>query len=178
MHGYRIELGEIEAALQAHPAVRAAAVRLLGQAQGDKRLAAYVVPDGAGPRVRPCSSPTWSGGCRRTWCRRRSPSSTRCRCRPTARSTAACCPTRHRSADTAVEAPALTGAAEHRLAEIVAGILGLPVVAPDANLLMLGATSIDIVRIANALSGELGFRPKLARLMGQPTLGRPAADVP
>jgi SagB-type dehydrogenase family enzyme len=40
----------------------------------------------------------------------------------------------------------------------------------DANLLRLGATSIDIVRIGNALHTELGFRPSLAKLMRQPTL--------
>ncbi|MEU6665867.1 amino acid adenylation domain-containing protein [Streptomyces sp. NPDC046727] len=45
LRGYRIELGEIEARLAAHPAVRAAAVRLT-----EERLVAYVVPaDGAEP---------------------------------------------------------------------------------------------------------------------------------
>jgi amino acid adenylation domain-containing protein/FkbM family methyltransferase len=41
--GLRIELGEIEAALAAHPAVRAVAVALTGQAAGAPRLAAFVV---------------------------------------------------------------------------------------------------------------------------------------
>jgi SagB-type dehydrogenase family enzyme len=59
---------------------------------------------------------------------------------------------------------------EVRLLQIVAHVLDRPAVAPDANLMLLGATSIDIVRIANASEAELGFRPRLADLMRAPTL--------
>src|SRR6185437_13937290 len=51
IHGYRVELGEIEAALERHPAVEAAAFRLFGDAQGDKRLACYLVPSQAGTQL-------------------------------------------------------------------------------------------------------------------------------
>ncbi|WP_168222430.1 non-ribosomal peptide synthetase [Micromonospora sp. HM134] len=170
VHGYRIELGEIETALQAHPTVRAAALRLLGEAQGTKRLAAYVVPDGTAP-----DPAVLVAHLERALPAYMVPSSiTVLDALPLSANgkvDRSLLPDPAPTADAAVAAPALTGAAEHRLVEIVAGILGLPVIAPDANLLMLGATSIDIVRIANALSGELGFRPRLARLMGQPTLG-------
>jgi yersiniabactin nonribosomal peptide synthetase len=44
VQGYRVELGEIEAALEAHPQIRAAAVVAIGEARGDKRLVAFVVP--------------------------------------------------------------------------------------------------------------------------------------
>jgi acyl carrier protein len=47
LHGYRIELGEIEAALDAHPDVRQSVAILHEDEAGDKRLIAYVVPDGA-----------------------------------------------------------------------------------------------------------------------------------
>ncbi|HEV8581211.1 MAG TPA: amino acid adenylation domain-containing protein [Thermoanaerobaculia bacterium] len=45
VQGYRIELGEIEACLTQHPAVRDGVVAALGEARGEKRLVAYVVPE-------------------------------------------------------------------------------------------------------------------------------------
>jgi amino acid adenylation domain-containing protein len=45
IHGFRIEIGEIEAALNQHPAVREGVVVAQRNAQGEKRLTAYVVPN-------------------------------------------------------------------------------------------------------------------------------------
>jgi amino acid adenylation domain-containing protein len=51
IRGFRVELGEIESALNRHPAIRESVVLAREEAQGDKRLAAYIVPTGAVPTV-------------------------------------------------------------------------------------------------------------------------------
>ncbi|HEX8245511.1 MAG TPA: amino acid adenylation domain-containing protein, partial [Longimicrobium sp.] len=48
VRGFRVEPGEVETALAAHPAVREAVVTAWDD-RGEKRLAAYVVPEGAAP---------------------------------------------------------------------------------------------------------------------------------
>jgi amino acid adenylation domain-containing protein len=49
VRGFRVELGEVEAALARHRGVREAAVLALDEAEGGKRLVAFVVPRGEEP---------------------------------------------------------------------------------------------------------------------------------
>ncbi|WP_425329058.1 SagB family peptide dehydrogenase [Streptomyces kasugaensis] len=173
MHGYRVELGEIEATLETHPAVESAVLRLLGAAQGDKRLAAYVVTGEAEA----------DGDALARYLSRKLPaymvpaSFTFLDALPLSANGKV---DRGRLPEPAPEAapaggpeaaaPVLDDPAERRLVATVEKVLDRTEIAPHANLLHLGATSIDIVRIGNALAGELGFRPRLAQLMRQPTL--------
>ncbi|MBA2672559.1 non-ribosomal peptide synthetase, partial [Ramlibacter sp.] len=168
VQGFRIELGEIETALEQHPDVRHAVVRALGAAQGEKRLAAYVVAqrpglDGASlQRHLALRLPAYMVPASFTFL-------TALPLSANGKVDRSKLP--EPAGDTAPQAQlAITGAAEQRVAEIVQEILKQGALALDANLLSLGATSIDVVRIANALSRELGFRPPLAQLFAEPTL--------
>ncbi|HEX6292330.1 MAG TPA: condensation domain-containing protein [Herpetosiphonaceae bacterium] len=87
---------------------------------------------------------------------------------------------RHEHADSpALRAPddeALRGADTpsralvREISGLVADILDLSDVDPRANLLDLGANSVEIIRIANRMERELGFRPKLEDFYRSPTV--------
>ncbi|MEO6238547.1 MAG: amino acid adenylation domain-containing protein [Vicinamibacterales bacterium] len=51
LRGFRIELGEIETLLSAHPNVAQAVVMVRGDRAEDRKLVAYLVPDGAAPKA-------------------------------------------------------------------------------------------------------------------------------
>jgi SagB-type dehydrogenase family enzyme len=57
-----------------------------------------------------------------------------------------------------------------RLAAIVRRILSLDRIALDASFLDLGASSVDMVRIANLVERDLGFRPRVDALYREPTV--------
>ncbi|WP_122735680.1 amino acid adenylation domain-containing protein, partial [Pseudomonas viridiflava] len=168
VQGYRIELGEIEAVLNRHPGVQSAVVRILGDTLGEKRLAGYVLKDDPAlqvgdftqyladklPAYMVPSSFTfvqeWPLSSNGKVDKKRLPE----------------------PEEAPLSGPVLEveGAQEERLVAIVQDVLKRSAISADANLLSLGATSIDIVRISNALSGELHFRPNVAQLLAQPTL--------
>ena len=172
VQGYRIELGEIEAVLNRHPGVDSAVVRVLGEALEEKRLAGYVLK--ADPQLQaadisrylagklpPYMVPSsftfvdsWPLSANGKVDKKRLPE-------PALQGSEAL----EEGAALAVEGPQ-----EQELVAIVQGVLKREPIAADANLLSLGATSIDIVRISNALSSALGFRPHVAQLLAQPSL--------
>ena len=57
-----------------------------------------------------------------------------------------------------------------RFAALVASVVNLGGIEPGANLLELGASSIDIVRIVNLSEKELGFRPRVDEFYMSPTV--------
>ncbi|WP_024698598.1 non-ribosomal peptide synthetase [Pseudomonas avellanae] len=168
VQGHRIELGEIEAALNRHPGVQSAVVRVLGDTLGEKRLAGYVLKADVSLQAADFTQyladklpaymvPTsftfvqeWPLSSNGKVDKKRLPE----------------------PAHIQASGPALhvQGPDEQHLVTIVQTVLKRPSIAADANLLNLGATSIDIVRISNALSGELQFRPNVGQLLAQPTL--------
>ncbi|WP_323162398.1 non-ribosomal peptide synthetase, partial [Pseudomonas glycinae] len=168
VQGYRIELGEIEAALNRHPGVQSAVVRILGSTLGEKRLAGYVLKADPALQASDFSAylsdklpaymipssftfvEVWPLSSNGKVDKKRLPE-----------------PEQIEEQGSALE---VEGPQEQRLVEIVQGVLKRESIAANANLLNLGATSIDIVRISNALSGALQFRPHVAQLLAQPTL--------
>ncbi|NWB26688.1 amino acid adenylation domain-containing protein [Pseudomonas gingeri] len=168
VQGYRIELGEIEAVLNRHPGVQSAVLRILGRQHGEKRLAAYVIK----------ADTQLQAGDFALYLTDKLPAYMV----PTSFTFLETLPL---SANGKVDKSRLPeprvnqdsspllepqGPREQRLVAIVEALLKHDGIVGNANLLSLGATSIDIVRISNALSAELQFRPHLAQLLAQPTL--------
>ncbi|MFJ2485203.1 amino acid adenylation domain-containing protein [Pseudomonas sp. NPDC087639] len=168
VQGYRIELGEIEAALNRHPGVQSAVVRILGSTLGEKRLAGYVLK--ADPELQARDFSEYLADKLPAYM---IPSSfTFVEAWPLSSNGKVDKNRLPEPAQIEEQGPALQvdGPQEQRLVEIVQGVLKRDAIAANANLLNLGATSIDIVRISNALSSALQFRPHVAQLLAQPTL--------
>jgi amino acid adenylation domain-containing protein len=180
VQGYRIELGEIEAVLRRHPAVRDVALAARADDRGDRRLVAAIVlvadqPIPSLPALREFVSerlPSYmvpsdialvdslplnvNGKVDRQAVAKFGSSAAR----PDAFARAV--------PHDAVFTPRLTG--------IIAPMLGLDTIGPDDDLVSLGATSVDIVRIANALEEQLGVRPNIGEFYQQPTIAGLAAS--
>jgi amino acid adenylation domain-containing protein len=170
INGQRIELGEIEAALQEHPAVRAAIVMAVGDAQGKKRLVGYVVP------TEPDRSDTDE---LRRFLLAKLPE----HMVPTAYVPLERLPLSRNgkidrlaltamAPESAASAPAPAQQSTNiaRVAHIVANVLQVDQPDPTANLLTLGANSLDMVRIGNRLEAELGSRPRMDEIFRLQTI--------
>ncbi len=162
IQGHRVELGEIEACLGRHPAVREAAVVALGDPRGQRRLVGYVVPTGgeADPpeqealrehlaaELPPYMVPSSFVRLDRMPLTANGKVDRSALPEPAARPAAS------------APAPAVSGdGILERVRQIVARILDADRLSADADLLDAGATSIHMVRIANALESEVGYRP-------------------
>jgi amino acid adenylation domain-containing protein len=172
IQGYRVELGEIEAALRRHPGVRDVIVAAHGEPRGEKRLIGHVIRSGL-------EAP--SADDLRTFLSQRLPAYMV----PSAFTTLEAFPVnangkvdRRLLPDpfSATTDPTITrhpdvpdGPLATRIAERIALVLGLAAVDPDEDLVDLGVTSVDVVRIANVLETIFGSRPDPAEFYRQPT---------
>jgi len=170
VQGYRIELGEIEAALSDHPAVREAVIAAVGE-RDNRRLAAYVVPE-------PGSAIVVSD--LRAFLKERLPDYME----PSFFVMLDALPLSsngkvdrkalpelpQRQAESHRRSATTEPSSLPRITELVSAFLEIAEVDPQANLLEMGASSVDMIRIANLLEKEIGFRPNIDEFYREPTL--------
>jgi len=165
VQGYRVELGEIEAALLERPDLLAVAVVAQGDPKGSRRLVAHAVPaPGARPGAQELHDfleqklpaymvPTFVF-------HERLPVTSNGKVDRAALLDAG-------PADDGRAGEAREGAAGElgrRLAALVAEVVEVERVDPHADLLEIGITSIEMVKLANRLEDEFTFRPTLENM--------------
>jgi SagB-type dehydrogenase family enzyme len=170
IQGFRVELGDIEAALESHTSIRNAVVVAMGPDRGNKRLVGYVVPEGTAASADELKSwlanklpeymvpgafvvldklPLTANG-------------------KVARNELPEPPSLESGGQT--PSTAVSAADSSEVARIVEEILNADKLEAGANLLQLGATSIEMIRIANALDQHLGFRPRMDEFYREPSI--------
>ena len=65
---------------------------------------------------------------------------------------------------------ATAGQTNAQISKLVCEVLGATEIDPAENLLQMGATSIEMIRIANALDQHLGFRPRMDDFYRDPSV--------
>ncbi|MBG0814337.1 non-ribosomal peptide synthetase [Planomonospora sp. ID82291] len=174
IRGYRVEPGEVEAVLGRHPAVRRAVVLAAADDDGTAYLAGHVAASGVGePELR-------------DWLRARLPD----HLVPTRIGVAEELPLApngkvDRAALPALGAARPAGAApvaprtedERLVAEVVAGVLGLPRVGVHDRFTDLGGHSLAAARVVTELSRRLGRTVPLADFLAAPTAAGLAAAL-
>jgi len=178
IQGYRIELGEVEVVLAQHPDLRAVVACAVGGERDLRRLVAYAVAE---PGAQPAAEEL------RTFAGERLPDYM--------------VPTTFVMLDSlplsangkvdrgALPAPHADGAAPpaavvlandptvRRVGILVAEILGRESVAANDDLLELGASSVELIRISNLLEQEFGFRPQIEEFYRHSTVAGLAAAI-
>jgi amino acid adenylation domain-containing protein len=168
VQGHRIELLEVEAALARHPELRAAAAGSVGP-RSLRRLVAWIVP---------ATPPGPDDEAMRAYLAARLPEAMipsafvrldRLPLTANGKVDHAALPEPHAAASPAARAAGSGGPAD-RIAALAARILPVPGLSVDSNLLDLGATSVDLIRLANLLESELGRRPSIDVLYRAPVV--------
>ncbi|WP_416986776.1 amino acid adenylation domain-containing protein, partial [Streptomyces sp. T028] len=178
IRGFRIEPGEVEAVLAAHPRVAQAVVIAREDTSGDKRLIAYVVPDGEHTTA---GDPA---GELRAFTGERLPD----HMVPTAvveltelpltvngKVDRAALPAPEYRTDSEAREPATEQ--ERILCEIFADVLGLERVGPDDDFFELGGHSLLVTRLVNRIRSMLGVEAGIWLLFEVPTPARLAARI-
>ena len=175
IQGYRIELGEIESTLEQHPRVQRAVVNAVGEPRGHKRLVAYVIPTTDLPESAEL----------REYLSKRLPTymvppafvlldhlplTSNGKVDRNALPVPTMDPPELRSSSNGSTVDGIVG----DLLQLVDEVLQVGPVDPDADLLALGANSIDLVRIINLVEIRFGFRPNIVDLYRRPTLAEVA----
>ncbi len=171
IQGFRVETGEIETALATHPDIKAAVVEAVGKLHEEKRLAAYFVPEFE-------SAPTTDT--LRDFLRQKLPDymipsvyvpleelpltgngKVDRKSLP---------PPDFRKPEVKKAGDTVSSGLGTRVADFVEHILDTRNIAPDKNMLNIGATSIHMIRIANRVETEFKFRPEIDELYANPTI--------
>jgi len=169
VNGYRIELGEVEAAIGLHPMVVASAVVSDSAKSGSKMLVAFVVTNSGETLTVPALQEFLAAQLPRymiptqIWFVRSLPLTANGKV--DRKSLLAHRPLVAFVADDASE---LT-VSERRIFGIVRETLQLPDLDLRENLLVAGATSLDLIRISNAMADEFDFEPELMRFLDEPS---------
>ena len=176
IQGYRVELGEIESALGRHPRVASAVVAARGPS-GGRRLAAYYTLDGGTAGLDAAGATTLEEELRDLARRHLPPYMV-----PATFTALETIPLsangkvdRKALPEPAAYAPAPATAPgalpEHeRILRRLADFVDISQVEPETDLLALGLTSVDAIRLINQLERDLGVRPDVAAFYAAPNL--------
>lgn len=178
IHGHRIELGEIEAALCQHPDVQAAVVCAIGEERSPRRLMAWVTPrsndvlnqpernqllaDFLTGKLSAYMIPSAFG-----W-RASLPLTTNGKVNRS--ELADSLKATFLNADASPKPPVIDDDLTREVWDVIATEMGLPQLGTADNLLHVGASSIDMIRLANRFEERFGFRPPLPDFFRDPTV--------
>jgi amino acid adenylation domain-containing protein len=171
VQGFRIELEEIEATLANHPAITSAVVVARGSRDGERQLASYAVCR-AGQSI--------GAGDLRAYVRERLPAYMV----PGTFTMLPALPLTENGKLDRVSLPepdeTPQDSLEHLdpLVAIASEVLRRDGLSDDANLLHLGVSSMEMIRLASEIERHFGIRPKLADLYKNPTLSFIRALLP